>query len=95
MGFKSAGKIGWTHPQLEMMFQVYGPNDQAIVICQARKVGGRRVHDFVSVESATNPESPILLLVGDESKMKVRDELQKFVTLNQTFVTKKAVEGKK
>lgn len=86
MGFVSPGKLGWIHPQIDMMFQVYGPSDQAIVICQSRKVGGRRIHDFVSVESVTRQDTPILILVGDESKMKIRKELQEFVTLNKMYV---------
>lgn len=84
----------WKPPMVQIMFQVWGGSNekQAVVVAEAhRTFRGSVEFDFVCFDllerkSGFQGENPSVIVVGDESKMKVRDDMRSFVTLNRVYV---------
>lgn len=85
----------WAKPKLQLMFQIWGGSNerQAIVCCEAITKPTTTVREFTFVSfdllearSGVQGKNPTVIVVGDESKVKVRDDLRSFVTLHRVYV---------
>lgn len=82
--------IGFAMPSLKLTYQVYGGDKQAVVVVGARRAGwGRLVVELVTVD-LLQPNTPepakTIIVVGDASLLRVRDELRRGVSLNRRYV---------
>ena len=88
---KSTGTVGWIPPTIALAYQIYGGADrQAVVSVGAHTdAWGRLIVDFAAVDLlAPNTDVPAktVIVIGDESKFHIRDELRTYVSLNRRYV---------
>ena len=65
---------------------MFGPHDQAVVVAEAKKTGGRLTFDLLTVESLTKPNEPTFLIQGSQERLFVRDEMRSSVVLKRRYV---------
>ena len=86
-GLRKGGGAGWLPPRVQMLFQVSGRNDQAVVAVEAAKApGGKLVFDLVAVDLLTGSDRPTLLLAGEEGALGTRKDLLGLVSLKKKYV---------
>lgn len=91
---KSSGFPRWKHPKVQVIFQVWGGSHekQGVVVAEAyTDYNTQRKFTFVSFDllqgkSGFQGDNPTILVVGDESKMQIRNDMRSFVTLNRVYV---------
>ena len=91
---RSSGFPVWKKPKVQVMFQVWGGSNekQGIVVAEAfTDYNAQRKFTFVSFDllqgrSGFQGDNPTVIVYGDESLMKVRNDMRSFVTLNRVYV---------
>jgi hypothetical protein len=91
---KVSGFPTWKKPKVQVMFQVWGGSNekQGIVVAEAfTDLDTRRKFTFVSFDllqgkSGYQGDNPTIIVHGDESLLKVRNDMRSFVTLNRVYV---------
>lgn len=91
---ETSGFPAWQNPRVQLMYQVWGGSHekQAIVVTEAyTKWTGQTVFNFVSFDllegkAGNQGNNPTVLVVGDASQLKIRNEMRSYVTLNRVYV---------
>jgi len=91
---KASGLPSWKKPKVQVMFQVWGGSNekQGIVVAEAyTDFNTQRKFTFISFDllqgkSGFQGDNPTIIVHGDESLMKVRNDMRSFVTLNRVYV---------
>jgi len=91
---KISGFPAWKVPKVQVMFQVWGGSKekQAIVVAEAyTDFYTRRQFSFISFDllegkSGFQGDNPTVIVYGDDSQIKVRNDMRSFVTLNRVYV---------
>ena len=87
-GLRKGGGAGWLKPRVQMLFQVVGKRDQAVVAVEAVKgAGGKLEWDLVAVDLITGEaDVGTLLVAGEEATLETRHNLLGLVSLNKKYV---------
>ena len=85
---KQGGGAGWLKPRVQMLFQVVGKRDQAVVAVEASKgPGGKLEWDLVAVDLITGEaDAGTLLVAGEEAALATRQNLLGLVALKKKYV---------
>lgn len=92
---ETTGLPVWSRPRIQLMFQIWGGSNerQAVVCCEAftkTSTTGREFSlvsfDLLESKSGDQGNNPTILVVGDSSKLAVRNELRSIVTLHKVYV---------
>eukprot|EP00946_MAST-07B_sp_MAST-7B-sp1_P002771 g2771.t1 len=82
-------KLVWRFPRIQMMFQVYGRDRQALVTVEALNKSGKTKLNLIALDILDSdvPEHQNVILVhGDEERLYIRDQLTGFIRFKKNYL---------
>lgn len=82
-------KLVWRFPRIQMMFQVYGRDRQALVTVEAFNKSGSTKLNLVAMDilDSDHPEHQNVVLVhGDPERLYIRDQLTGFIRFKKNYI---------
>ena len=82
-------KLVWRFPRIQMMFQVYGRDRQALVTVEAFNKSGKTKLNLIALD-ILNSEDPdhqgVILVHGDPERLYIRDQLTGFIRFKKNYL---------
>ena len=85
-------KLVWRFPRIQMMFQVYGTERQALVTVEAFNKSGKTKLNLVALDILDSDEAEhqnVVLVHGDPERLYIRDQLTGFIRFKRNYLTEK------
>ena len=83
-------RLVWRLPRIQMMFQVYGSKEQALVTVEAVKTRGKTRFNLLALDvlNSSDPElsGGPLLVHGKDKRLHVREQLHEFIGLKHRYL---------
>ena len=79
-------RVVWAPSRVQMLFQVYGREQQAVVSVEAEKRKGQTQFNLIVVDLTTRADVPPVLVKGKQEHLYVADQLRGFLDFKKRYI---------